>query len=440
MDVSWEVNMPALLTHKLVACATLGALGAVLLVVTSRSQAEETAQAADLPEVEVVQVEQQDVPIYGEWIGTLDGMVNATIKAQVTGYLLKQDYTEGAFVKQGQLLFEIDPRPLEAALDQTKGELARAQGQLAQANGQLLQANAQLAQAQANQVKTQLDVDRYTPLAKAKAISAQDLDNAVQANLAAKAQVEAAKAGIEVAKAAIVAAKAAVEAAKAAVSTAELTLGFTRIVSPIDGIAGIANAQIGDLVSPSSGTLTTVSTVDPIKVYFTVTEREYLDYVRRHPTAAARTAAEQQAELALELADGTTYPHKGRFFAADREVNVETGTIRLAGLFPNPGNILRPGQYGRVRAVTTLKRGALLVPQRAVTELQGSYQIAVVDSENKIVMRTVKVGQRIGTMWMIDEGLQPGERVVVEGVQKVRPGMVVHPRPFVAETTKPGGN
>ena len=298
--------MPALLKPKLVASAPLGAFVAVLLVTTSRSQTMKTAPAANLPEVEVVQVAPQDIPIYGEWIGTLDGMVNAMIRAQVTGYLLRQDYTEGALVTQGQLLFEIDPRPLQAAFDQAQGELAKAQGQLAQANGQLLQANARLAQAQANQGKTQLDVERYTPLAKAQAISAQELDNTVQANLAAKAQVEAAMAGIETAKAATIAALAAVEAAKAGVATAELNLGFTRITSPIDGIAGIANAQVGDLVGPNSAALTTVSTVDPIKVDFTVTEREYLDYVRRHPTATERAAVEQQAELELELADGTT--------------------------------------------------------------------------------------------------------------------------------------
>jgi membrane fusion protein (multidrug efflux system) len=434
------MTMHALLQHTLVAGATLGVLVTVLPAAASRSQTTKTAQVADLPEVEVVQVTPQDVPIYSEWIGTLDGMVNATIRAQVTRYLLQQHYTEGAFVTPGQLLFTIDPRPLQAVLEQAKGELARAQGQLAQANGQLLQARAQLAQAEANQGRTQLDVDRYTPLAKVQAITAQEFDNAVQNNLAAKAQVEAARAGVETAKAAIVAAKAAVEAAKAQVSTATLNLGFTRITSPIEGIAGIAKAQVGDLVGPNSGTLTTVSTVDPIKVYFTVSEREYLDYVRRNPTAAARAAASQRLALELALADGTTYPYQGKFFIADREVNVQTGTIRLAGLFPNPGNILRPGQYGRVRAVTSRHQGALLVPQRAVTELQGRYQVAVVDRDNTIAIRTVKVGEHIGTLWRIAEGLQPGERVVAEGVQKVRPGMVVHPRPFVAETTKTGGN
>jgi RND family efflux transporter MFP subunit len=432
--------MPRVWKHMLVTCTTIGVIVSALLAVTSHSKDQEMAQAVAPPEVEVVQVTQQDVPISSEWIGTLEGMVNATIKAQVTGYLLKQRYTEGAFVKQGQVLFEIDPRPFQAALDQAKGEQAKAQGQLAQANAQLMQANAQLAQAEANQGKTQLVVNRYTPLAKAEAISAQDFDNAVQDNLAAKAQVAASQAAIEAAKAAIVAAKAAVESAKAQVATATLNLGFTTILSPIDGIAAIATAQVGDLVGPNSGTLTTVSTLDPIKVYFTASEQAYLNFVKRNPTPAEQLAAQKRLELELVLADGTTYPQKGTFYIADREVNVQTGSIRLAGLFPNPGNVLRPGQYGRVRAVTRRQEGALLVPQRAVSELQGSYQVAVVDSENKINIRTVKVGERVGTMWIIAEGLHPGERVVVEGLQKVRPGMVVHPTPFVAEPRKTGAN
>ena len=426
--------------HMLIACTTLGVLVSALLVTLGRLKAQEMAQAVDLPAVEVVQVAQQDVPLSSEWIGTLEGLVNATIKAQVTGYLRKQHYTEGALVTQGQVLFEIDPRPFQAALDQAKGELAKAQGQLGQASAQLVQAHAQRAQAEANQGKTQLDVNRFTPLAKAEAISAQDLDNAVQDNLAAKAQVAAAQAGIDVAQAAIVAAQAAVEAAKAQVATAILNLGFTTIMSPITGIAGIATAQIGDLVGPNSGTLTTVSTLDPIKVYYTASEQEYLTSVRHHPTATARAAVETQAALELLLADGTTYPYKGTFFVTDREVNVQTGAIRLAGLFPNPGNVLRPGQYGRVRAVTSQREGALLVPQRAVTELQGRSQVAVVTEANTIDMRTVKVGERVGPLWVIEAGVHPGERVVVEGLQKVRPGMPVHPRPLGAAPSTTGDN
>ena len=341
------MNGQFLLRHKFVIAATISVIVIALLIAVGWSKGKgKPAAPPPPPAVEVAQVEQQDVPIYSEWIGTLDGMVNATIKAQVAGYLRKQHYTEGALVTQGQVLFEIDPRPFQAALDQAKGELAKAQGQLVQANAQLVQANAQVAQAEANQGKTQLDVNRYTPLAQAQAISAQDLDNAVQNNLAAKAQVAAARAGIETAKAAIVAAKAVVEAAKAVVATATLNLGFTTILSPIEGIAGIATAQVGDLVGPSSGTLTTVSTLDPIKVYFTASEQAYLNFVKRNPTAAERLAAQKRLELELVLADGTTYPHKGTFFVADREVNVQTGAIRLAGLFPNPGNVLRPGHTG----------------------------------------------------------------------------------------------
>jgi RND family efflux transporter MFP subunit len=367
------------------------------------------AQSPPPPDVEVVQVEQKDVPVQGEWIGTLDGMVNADIKAQVTGYLLAQHYTEGSLVEKGQLLFELDPRPFQAVLDQAKGQLA--------------QANAQALQAEANQGKTQLDVNRYTPLAKAKAITDQELDNAVQANLAATAEVEAAKAAIL--------------AAKAAVATAELNLGFTTIRSPIEGLAGLAQAQVGNLVGAGSSSLTTVSTVDPIKAYFTATEQEYLRYIRANPIESERQERLRELELELVLADGTVYPRKGQFYVADREVNVQTGTIRLAGLFPNPGNILRPGQYGRVRAVTDTRRNALLVPQRAVTELQGRSQVAVVDSGNTVSIRQVTVGERSGSLWIIEDGLKPGERVIAEGLQQVKPGLVVNPKPFVAPSPGP---
>ena len=425
------LNRHLLLKHKLVIGATFCVIVIALLVAVGGSRGKDSAPSSPpLPGVEVAEVEQQSVPIHSEWIGTLDGMVNAEIRAQAPGYLRTQRYTEGSFVKKGQLLFEIDPRPFQAALDQAKGELAKAEGQVTQANGQLSQASAQLMQAEANQGKTQLDVDRYTPLAKQKAITEQEFDNAAQANLAAKAQVEAARAGVETAKAAIVAARAAVEASRAAVAKAELDLGFTRITSPIDGIAGIAQAQIGNLINPTSGALTTVSTVDPIKVYFTLSEQEYLNHTRRHPTLGAWDLAGKKLELELVLADGTTYSQKGRFFVADRQVDQKTGAIRLAGVFPNPGNILRPGQYGRVRAVTNMKAGALLVPQRSVSELQGGHRVAVVGSDNKVSIRPIKVGDRIGAMWIIEDGLKPGERVVAEGIQKVRPDSVVNPIPF----------
>ena len=363
------------------------------------------AQAGSVADVEVVQVEQKDVPIYGDWIGTLDGFTNADVRAQVSGYILRQGYQEGAFVKQGQLLFEIDPRPFQAALDQAAGQLA--------------QAKAVLSNAQAVQGRTELDVNRYTPLAKEQAASQQDLDNSIQNNMAAKATVATGDAQIKT--------------AEAAVETAKINLDFTRLTAPIDGIAGQAQLQVGALVNLSSGPVTSVSTVDPIKVYFTVGEPQYLAWRKRFPTETTRQAADKNLRLELILADGSTYPEMGRFYFADRQVNESTGAIRIAGLFPNQGNILRPGGYGKVRAVIRLQQDALLVPQRAVSELQGGYQVAVVDDQNKVSIRAVKVGDRVASQWIIADGLKPGERVVAEGVQKVRPGMPVNPKPFTAE-------
>ena len=431
--------------HKVLASAALGivVLGVIIAVIVSRIS--KPTKAAPVPlQVDVVQVQQQDVPIYSEWIGTTDGMVNADIRAQVSGYLLSKTYTEGAFIKKGQLLFEIDPRPLQAVLNQAKGDLAKSESQveqaisqLAQAEAQLAQANSQRAQAEANQRQTQLNVNKYGPLLEQKAVTQQDFDNAFQANDAAKAQVEvarsqikAAAAAAQTAKSAIVAAKAQVQSSQAAVRTAELNLGFTRIFSPIDGIVGIALAQVGDLVNPTSGILTTVSTVDPIKVYFTVSEQEYLDYVKRNPTPADRTSAQKQLELQLFLADGTTYPQAGRFYIADRQVDPKTGAIRMAGVFPNSENVLRPGQYGRVRAATNTQNDALLIPQRAVSQLQGMYRVAVVGSDNKVTMRTITPGPTVGQMWVIQNGLKAGETVMVDGTQKVTPGATVAPRPF----------
>ncbi len=386
-----------------------GALSLVifsLIVGALRPRHVAGAPSGSSPDVEVVQVEQKDVPIFGEWIGTLDGFTNADVRAQVTGYIMKQGYQEGAFVKKGQLLFEIDPRPFQAALDQAEGQLA--------------QARAVLANAQAVQGRTELDVNRYAPLAKEQAASQQDLDNAVQNNMAAKATVATAEAQIK--------------SAEAATETARINLDFTRLVAPIDGIAGQAQLQVGALVNPNSGPVTSVSTVDPIKVYFTVSETEYLDWNKRFPTETTRQAAGKSLRLELILADGSTYPREGTFYFADRQVNQSTGAIRIAGLFPNPGNILRPGGYGKVRTAVRVQKDALLVPQRAVSELQGGYQVAVVDGENKVSIRTVKVGDRVGAEWIVVEGLKQGERVVVEGVQKVRPGMQVNPKPFAAET------
>jgi membrane fusion protein (multidrug efflux system) len=374
-----------------------------LMVGVLRPKHASGAGTGAAPDVMVAQVEQQDIPLYGQWIGTLAGQVNANVQAQVTGYLLRRDYQEGSLVRSGQLLFEIDPRPFQAALEQAEGQLA--------------QANAQLANAEAVQGRTQLDVERYTPLAKEQAASQQDLDNANQNNLAAKATVATAKAQITT--------------AQAAVETAKLNLGFTQVTSPIDGIADVAKAQVGDLVSTSSGPLTIVSTLDPIRDYFTVSEQDYLQLQEQFSSSN-----KQRWKLQLILADGTVYPHDGVFYFAGRAVDQNTGAIQLAALFTNPGNVLRPGQYGKVRTVVRIEKGALLVPQSAVTELQGSYQADVVGQDGRVAIRPVHVGDRIGTMWIIQDGLKPGERVVAEGAQNVRPGMQVNPKPFVPEATE----
>ena len=409
----------------------MAVLAAGLFVAAPGCSRNTAGAAAPLLEVQVAEAVQKDVPIYKEWIGTLDGLVNADIKAEVSGYLIEQAYKEGSFVKKGQLLFQIDPRPFQAALDQAGGQLAQSEGQLAQAHAQLSQAEAQVAVAEANQRRTQLDVDRYTPLAQQQAITQQDLDNATQYNIAAKAQVQVARAQVETARAQITATDAAVQSAKAAVEAAQINLGFTHLTSPIDGIPGIAQLQVGALVSPASGIITTVSTLDPIKVYFTVSEQEYLDFSRRFPTAELRQADLRQLNLELILADGTTYPQTGKFDFTDRQVNVRTGAIRIAGLFPNPGNTLRPGQYGRVRRAR-VQLGALLIPQEAVMELQGSRLVAVVDGANKVSVRPVQLGETVGKDWIVRNGVNPGERVVVEGLQKVRQGMQVDPKPFAA--------
>lgn len=396
---------------KHVAWVSAGLVAVGLLVAMARSGANPASSAPAPPVVEVAPVEQEDVPVYGQWIGTLAGQVNADVKAQVTGYLVSRSYHEGSYVRKGQLLFGIDPRPFTAALDQAKGRLAQAQAQL-------VQDEAQLATAKANQLKSQLDVEKYSPLAKAEAVSQQDLDDAIQTNLANKAQVEAAEAAIG-------AAKAQIQTDQAGVETAAINLGFTRVTSPISGIAGIAHAQVGDLVSTSSGALTTVSTLNPIRDYFSVSEQEYLELQELFSGSDPG-----RWKLQLILADGTTYPYEGRFYFADRAVDQNTGAIQLAGLFPNPGNALRPGQYGKVRAVIRVEKKALVVPQAAVDELQGSHQVYVVGNDNKVAVQPVKVGSRVGTMWVIQDGLKPREQVVVEGQQMLRPGMSVETESF----------
>jgi len=347
-----------------------------LLIVAACAKNEKTAAPPPPPHVVVTAVTQRDQPVYREWIGTTQGDVNADIRPKVEGYLLRRDYQEGSFVRQGQLLFEIDRRQFET---------------------QLKQAAANLEQARAGLVKSEHDVQRYEPLAAQKALSQQELDNARSARSAAQATVGA---------------------LQAAVDQARLNLSWTRVTSPISGIAGLATQQVGDLVSPST-VLTTVSTVDPIRVQYQVSEQEYLQF--QHDPAM------RNAELELILADGTVFAHKGHIALSGRDVDVKTGTITTVGIFPNPGNVLRPGQYARVRAVTNVHRAALVVPQRAVNELQGLQQVGVVGADDTVTIKTVKAGERVGSDWIIDEGLQPGDRVITEGFARVKSGMKVVP-------------
>ena len=346
------------------------------------------------PTVEFVSVIQQDVPIYSEWVATLDGYVNAQIQPRVAGYIIRQNYKEGSVVRKGEVLFEIDPRPFKAALDQAKAQLAQAEAQLGKAG---------------------LDVQRDTPLAQARAIAQSQLDTEIQAKLGAQALVLAAKANVE---------------------QAGLNMEFTKVTSLISGIAGIAQVQIGGLVGPSS-VLTSVSQVDPIKAYFTVSEQDFTDFHRRFPTQQSVEEQRRRIPLQLLLADGSVYEHPGTIYFADREVNPATGAIRIAGVFANPNNLLRPGGYGRVRASAKTQNGAMLVPQRAVIELQGSHQVAVVGNDNKVSIRPVTVGERVGKMWIVTEGLKAGEHVVVEGLMKVRDGSAVKAVP--ADSAKAGG-
>ena len=393
--------------------ATIAALATAIYFIGGCS---EQKAAAGPPSVEIAPVVQKDVPIVREWVATLTGLVNAQIRAQVSGYLVKQLYGNGDYVKKGTPLFQLDDRTFLAAVDQASGNLA--------------QAKADLQKAQAQLGKTQLDVDRYTPLAKQGAISQQELDDAVQANLAAKGQVAAAKAAID--------------ASTAALESAKLNLGYATVVAPIDGISGISNAQVGDFVGPqSANALTTISTVNPILANITPSEQDYYKAVRA-AAKAGQTDAQSITKLVwqLELTDGTIYPEKGRFYALNREVNIQTGAILVQLEFPNPGRMLRPGGFGNIRSVVNVEKGALLVPQRAVTDVQGKYLVAVVGADNKVTIRPVSAGEKVGTMWVITEGLHPGDRVVAEGTQKVQEGLLVNPKPFeepaTAKSTKGG--
>jgi membrane fusion protein (multidrug efflux system) len=394
---------------------------------------EEKAQP-QAPIVEVVEVSQKDVPVYGEWVGTLDGSINATIRAQVSGYLIRQNYKEGEVVKKDQVLFEIDPREYRAAVAQAEANLSQSKGALEQANAALEKAKAEVSVQDARWTTAKANLARVRPLAEQNAVSKKDLDDAIGMELSLRSAVDAAKAAVAAAEANIVAAKAQILAAQAAVEKAQLNLSFTKITSPVEGIAGIAKAQIGNLVGPGSvEELTTVSTINPIKCYVSLSEREYMQAQERRLKQVGGLA------LHLILSDGSTYSHKGEVAFADRQVDVRTGTIRVATIFPNPQNLLRPGMFSRIRAELGIKKAALVIPQQAVTEIQGRYLVAVVGAENKVSIKPVKVGQWFGQLWVIDEGLQAGEKVVAEGTQKVREGLVVNPKPFIAEAqVEPG--
>ncbi len=367
-------------------------VGAAVLATVGCSKT--TAPEAAPPEVLVADVVQRDVPVYGEWVGTIDGFVNAQIRAKVQGYLMARTYDEGSLVKAGQQLFQLDPRQYKAALDQAKAEVA---------------------QAQANHLRDQQNVARYRPLVEKGAISRKQLEDTIQQMLADAAAVEAAKATLE---------------------NAQLNFEWTKVNSPIAGIAGIAQAQVGDLIAPTV-LMTTVSQLDPVKVYFPISEQEYLKFAERGPDGAEPTG---KTSLELFLADGSVYPERGKVSAINRQVEVQTGSLQVQAEFPNPGNVLRPGGYAKIRAVTDLRKNAAVVPQRAVQEVQGSYQVVVVGKDDTVSFRTVTAGPKTGTDWVIDKGLEPGERVVAEGVLKLRDGMKVNPKPFVPPTTIPATN
>jgi membrane fusion protein (multidrug efflux system) len=422
------------------------------------------ATAPPPPVVRVASVLEQDVPISAEWVGTLVGYINAQIRARVAGHLMSQNYKEGSLVKVGDLLFQVDSRPFQTAADQADARLHLAESQLSQAHAQVsasqaqveqalasvVQGEAQVKRAEANQRQTELDVGRYTPLAERGSVSQQELDNAIQGNLANLAAVAAANAAVLNAKASVSQARAALQksqadvktqeanigAARAALADARLNLGYTRVLSPVAGIAGFRVANIGDYVGPSDAApLTTVSQVDPIYAEFPISEQRALAVFRRWD---ADPRAPRDIELELILADGTVYPTRGRAAALDRQVDVTTGTVLARGVFANPGNVLRPGQYAKVRAVVEVKKNALMIPQRAVQDVQGVNQVAVVKADETVDVRTVKVDARIGSLWIIAAGLKPGERVIVEGADRVRSGQKVRPTASAPSAPGPG--
>lgn len=420
-------------------------------IVTGCGDASRTVAPPPPPLVKVEAVVQRDVPISAEWVGSLVGYINAQIRARVAGHLMSQNYTEGAVVEAGAVLFQVDPRPYQAAVDQAEANLLQAESQLSQANAQVSASRAQVEQAlakvahdeaqvqraEADQRRTELDVARYKPLAERGSVSQQELDNAVQTNLANLAAVAAARAAVQNAQANVSNARAALEkaqadvktqqaniaAAQAALTTARLNLGYTRVLAPITGVAGFRVANIGDFVGPNDPSpLTTVSQVDPIYAEVPVSEQRALDAFRQRQV---NPQALRDMQLELILPDGNVYRHRGRPVALDRQVDVTTGTVLARGVFPNPGNVLRPGQYAKVRTVVEVKKNALLIPQRAVQDVQGTHQVAVVGPDDTVDVRKVKTDARVDSLFVISEGLKPGERVIVEGGDRLRPGQKV---------------
>jgi membrane fusion protein (multidrug efflux system) len=395
-------------SRKILSVGVISASFAAILTGCSKIQASSAAPSQMAVPVTVINVRQADVPLNGEWVGTLDGYVNAQIQPQVSGYMIRQNYREGSVVSKNEVLFEIDPRPFQAAEDQ--------------AGAQVEQAKGQLAQAQAQRELAQINLRRDTPLAEARAIAQSQLDNEKQQAAQADASVAATQA--------------AVSAAQAALTTADLNLGFTKVRSLISGVAGQATTQVGNLVSPQS-LLTSVSQLDPIKVYFSISDSEYLALVSRaRKHGGDLLSGNSDLSLALTLADGTLYPHKGRIAFVDRQMNQQTGAIRIAASFPNPGNVLRPGQFGRVGAATELRRSALLVPQAAVQELQGIEQIYTAGPDNRVHVVNVTLGPQYGTEWIIDKGLKPDDRVITDNLQKLKDGAPINPHESSAQGSR----
>jgi membrane fusion protein, multidrug efflux system len=404
----------------------VAALGVAVLS-SCGGKPESAAAASGAPmgpvPVSVVSAQKQNVALTGQWVATLDGFVNAQIQPQVSGNLIQQCYREGSVVKKGQILFQIDPRPFQAVVDQAKGQVEQAKGQVEQTQSQVAQAEAQLTLAHIN-------LNRDAPLAEARAIAQSQVDNEKQ-------QVEQQSAAVRAAKAAVTAAQASVTSAEAALAAAKLNLEFTQVRSLIDGIAGQATTQVGNLVSPQS-VLTSVSQVNPIKVFFSISDREYLGLTARARQAGPDLLRGSSAvPLTLSLSNGQTYGQKGRIAFVDRQINQQTGAIRIAAVFPNPGNLLRPGQFGRVSAETEVREGAVLVPQIAVQEMQGIHQVYTVGENNKVHIVNVTLGPEYGPNWIIQGGLQPGVKVITDNLQKLKEGVPVAPQERPVETDKP---